>query len=68
VRDLAQRVGDWREADIRDIERATVAGVARLFDDTHLTHIPVMETLEGGERRLRGLLSAAKVRRLLSRH
>jgi hypothetical protein len=32
-----------------------------------LTHVPVMETGEAGEQRLRGLLSAAKVKRLLSR-
>jgi hypothetical protein len=32
-----------------------------------MTHVPVMETSETGEQRLRGLLSAAKVKRLLSR-
>jgi CBS domain-containing protein len=67
VRDIMQGIAEWRVADIRDIERATVASVARLFDQTGLTHIPVMETGEHGEQRLRGLLSAARVRRLLSR-
>lgn len=67
VRDIMQGIAEWRVADIRDIERATVASVLRLFDQTGLTHIPVMETGEHGEPRLRGVLSAAKVRRLLSR-
>jgi hypothetical protein len=58
---------DWRVLDIKDIEQATVASVTRLFEATGLTHIPVMETSESGEQRLRGLLSGAKVRRLLSR-
>jgi hypothetical protein len=60
-------VDDWRVLDIKDIEQATVASVARLFEETGLTHIPVMETNERGEQRLRGLLSGAKVKRLLAR-
>jgi hypothetical protein len=32
-----------------------------------LTHVPVMEASQAGEQRLRGLLSAAKVKRLLLR-
>lgn len=44
-----------------------MASVSRLFDATELTHIPVMEASEAGEQRLRGLLSGAKARRLLSR-
>lgn len=67
VRDIMHGVGDWRVLDIRDIEQATVASVARLFEETGLTHVPVMETGELGEQRLRGLLSGAKVRRLLSK-
>jgi hypothetical protein len=38
-----------------------------LFDETRLTHIPVMETVGGGKPILRGLLSSAKVKRLLSK-
>jgi CBS domain-containing protein len=67
VRDIMHGIGDWRVLDIRDIEQATVANVSRLFEDSGLTHIPVMETGATGEQRLRGLLSAAKVKRLLSR-
>lgn len=67
VRDIMQGVGEWRVLDIKDIEQATVASVSRLFEATGLTHVPVMETSEAGEQRLRGLLSGAKVRRLLAR-
>jgi CBS domain-containing protein len=38
-----------------------------MFTGNRLTHVPVVETGETGEQRLRGMLSAAKVRRLLSR-
>jgi CBS domain-containing protein len=66
VRDIMHGVGDWRVLDIKDVEQVTVASVARLFEETGLTHVPVMETGELGEQRLRGLLSGAKVRRLLA--
>jgi CBS domain-containing protein len=66
VRDVMHAISDWRVLDIKTIERATVASVARLFDETGLTHVPVMETSEAGEQRLRGLLSGAKVKRLLA--
>ena len=68
VRDIMQRVGDWRVADIREIEASTVASVADLFDRVSVTHVPVLEFTGGQEPRLRGVLSAANVRRLLSRH
>ena len=67
VRDIMTPIRDVKAVDVTAIERTTVAAVARLFQDTALSHIPVMETTEKGERRLRGLLSAAKVKRLLSR-
>jgi len=67
VFDIMQRVSDWRVADIKQIERATVAAVAEMFAKTGLTHVPVLEASHTGEQRLRGLLSAAKVIRLLSR-
>lgn len=66
VRDVMHSVGEWRVLDIKDVEHATVASVSRLFEFTGLTHVPVMETGEFGEQRLRGLLSGAKVRRLLT--
>jgi len=67
VRDIMQGVAEWQVADIREIERSNVAAVSRMLDETQLTHIAVMETGVRGEQRLRGLLSAAKVKRLLSR-
>ena len=65
VRDIMQPLQDVRVVDFAALERATVASVARLFQESRLSHIPVMETTGQGERRLRGLLSAARVRRLL---
>jgi len=65
VRDIMQRIADWRIVRIEDLERATVASVARLFDETSLTHIPVTETDTAGHVKVRGLLSSAKVKRLL---
>jgi CBS domain-containing protein len=67
VRDIMQRVNEWQVLDVADVEQATVAAVARLFSDTQLSHVPVMESGASGERRLRGLLSSARVKRLLSR-
>jgi CBS domain-containing protein len=67
VKDLMLRPPDWHVAHIKQIESHTVAEVARLFDETRLTHVVVMETDENAVQRLRGILSAAKVRRLLSR-
>jgi CBS-domain-containing membrane protein len=67
VRDIMQKISEWQVADIKQIERATAAAVSNMFAETRLTHVPVMETGEAGEQRLRGLLSAAKVKRLLSR-
>jgi CBS domain-containing protein len=67
VRDIMQEISECRVADIKQIERATVFAVSSMFARTRLTHVPVMETGETGEQRLRGLLSAAKVKRLLSR-
>jgi CBS-domain-containing membrane protein len=67
VRDIMQGISECRVADIKQIERATVLAVANMFAKNGLTHVPVMEMSETGEQRLRGLLSAAKVKRLLSR-
>ncbi len=67
VHDIMTKLSEWRTLDVRDLERATVAAVQQLFESTRLTHIPVMESGPGEPRRLRGLLSAANLRRLLSR-
>ena len=66
VRDIMQNIQDWRVADIREIERLTVADLVQVFGDPSTTHVPVVEVTDRGERKLRGLLSAARVKRLLS--
>jgi CBS domain containing-hemolysin-like protein len=66
VRDIMQRVPDWSVIEFPDLQRSTVGDVARLFQEAHVTHIPVMETDANGARMLRGLLSAARVKKLLS--
>jgi CBS domain containing-hemolysin-like protein len=67
VRDIMVKITDWRVADAHDLERSTVDDVRRRFEESALTHIPVVEVSQNGQRHLRGLLSAAKVRRLLGR-
>jgi len=67
VRDIMLRIAEWRILTVIDLESATVGSLLRLFDKHELTHIPVMEAVDDGRYRLRGLLSAAKIRRLLSR-
>jgi CBS domain-containing protein len=67
VRDIMKPLAELQCVDIRDVEQSTIAAVARMFDETGLTHVPVMEQDEHGAQRLRGLLSAARVRKLLAR-
>jgi CBS domain-containing protein len=67
VRDIMQKISELRVVDIKQIEHVSVAAVSDILTEKRLTHVPVMETSESGEQRLRGLLSAAKVKRLLSR-
>jgi CBS domain containing-hemolysin-like protein len=66
VRDVMERIADWRVIDFAALEHATVAAVAHLFEESRRTHIPVMEKNERGTITLRGLLSSARVRKLLS--
>jgi len=65
VKDIMQKINDWRVVNIKDIEQSTVSDLLEVFNDTGVTHLPVMETTENNEPRLRGLLSSAKVKRLL---
>lgn len=67
VRDIMAPTAEWQVANFEDIERATVADVAELFEHTGLTHLPVVETRADGTPQVRGLLSAAKVKRVLVR-
>lgn len=64
---LMQPVAAWSVLGVRDLETASVEDVYRMFVGTQLTHVPVIEYDLDGVPRLRGLLSHAKVRRLLSR-
>jgi CBS domain-containing protein len=66
VKDLMTGLADLRVLDIRQIEASTVADVARLFAESQLTHIAVVEPGRSGGQRLRGMLSAARLRRVLS--
>lgn len=67
VRDIMSPPTRWQVLDVTDLERMTVESLYQIFEATRLTHIPVMECSAEGTRKLRGLLSGAKVRRLLSR-
>jgi CBS-domain-containing membrane protein len=67
VRDIMLKIADWRVLTVADLESATVGSVERLFERSGLTHVPVMEAVGAQGYRLRGLLSAAKIKRLLSR-
>jgi len=66
VKDIMQKICDWRVADIKDIERSTVGDVLAIFKKMDVTHLPVMETSENKDQCLRGLLSYAKVKRILA--
>jgi CBS domain-containing protein len=65
VKDIMQKITDWKVADIKDIERSTVGELLNVFKESGVSHLPVLETTENNEQRLRGLLSFAKVKRLL---
>ncbi|MBN8473319.1 CBS domain-containing protein [Sulfuritalea sp.] len=67
VKDIMQKIGEWRVADIWEIERSTVEDILNIFNNTGLSHLPVVETTADGQRRLRGLFSFAKIKRLLAK-
>lgn len=66
VRDLMTPVERWYVAKLGEVERSTVAEVAEALRLQGLTHLPVIETLEWGERCIRGIFSAAHVRLLMA--
>lgn len=65
VKDIMQILKDWQVTTIEDIESSSVGDVLQVFVKTDVTHLPVVEGTEHNEQRLRGLLSFAKVKRLL---
>jgi CBS domain-containing protein len=64
VADLMEKVEAWTAADMREIEQATVHSVLDAMKKGNLTHLPVMESADGGKQRLRGLFSWSKILRL----
>jgi CBS-domain-containing membrane protein len=65
VKEIMQKTADWKVLDLADINNATVGDVLQVFREADVTHVPVMESSENNEQQLRGLLSFAKVKRLL---
>jgi CBS domain-containing protein len=67
VRNLMRALPDCPLLTMADVARATVGEIMRLFEESGLTHIPVVESIDGGQLRLRGMFSAARLRRVLRR-
>lgn len=67
VSDVMVKLENWRVLELRDLEKMTVGSLCNMFELTKLTHIPVMESNAGAASELRGLLSAAKLRRVMVR-
>jgi len=64
VSDIMESVPDMAIVDLRDVEKADVQAVLEILQKSSRTHLPVVESSEGKEVRLRGLFSTAKVLRL----
>jgi CBS domain-containing protein len=64
VGDIMEKVEDWTIAEMHQVVQATVQSVLEALQKSGRTHLPVMETKEGSEPRLRGLFSSSKVLRL----
>lgn len=64
VKDIMEKVEDWVSVEMKNVESVTVQGLLDAFQRTGRTHLPVIDTKEGKEHRLRGLFSSAKVLRL----
>lgn len=64
VKDIMEKVEDWVSVDMHNVETVTVQGVLDAFQRTGRTHLPVLDSVQGKEHRLRGLFSSAKVLRL----
>jgi CBS-domain-containing membrane protein len=66
VRDVMEPIQHCRVVEIDDLERARVADVAYMFAICGRLHVPVVETDAAGRQRLRGMLSYARVKRVLA--
>lgn len=67
VRNVMHALPDCPVLDLDDVARSTVGDIMELFEESGLTHIPVVESNGGGKRRLRGMFSASRIRRVLRR-
>ncbi len=67
VRNLMRPLRECPMLTMADVARATAGDVMRLFEESGLTHVPVVESVAGGQLRLRGMFSAARLRRVLRR-
>jgi CBS-domain-containing membrane protein len=66
VRDIMEPIQQCGVIEIDDLEDARVADVAVMFAACGRSHVPVVETDAVGRQRLRGMLSYARVRRVLA--
>jgi len=65
VRDVMDKVSEWQVLEMKDVEKSTIGMAMSLFESVGKTHIVVIERSKDHGARMRGLLSAAKIRRLL---
>jgi CBS domain containing-hemolysin-like protein len=66
VRDLMEPIQQCGVIEIDDLESARIADVAAMFAACGRSHVPVVETDALGRQRLRGMLSYARVKRVLA--
>lgn len=64
VKDIMEKIEDWVSVDMHHVETVNVQALLDAFQKTGRTHLPVLDSVEGKEHRLRGLFSSAKVLRL----
>lgn len=64
AKDIMEPVEEWLVARLEDVDDAAVESILDSLERTRRTHIAVVEGPVGGERRLRGIFSAAKILRL----
>ena len=64
VEDVMERAHAWYVIRLAVVEGATVGAMLDAFARVGRTHVPVVEEGEGGEPRLRGVFSRAKLQRL----
>lgn len=67
VHSLMRALPDCPVLTLGEVTRSTAGDIMRLFEESGLTHIPVVETIDRGQPRLRGIFSASRLRRVLRR-